>query len=417
MDLLRDKDVIQIVRNMLDLMDNRLVNHGERVTFLMTKLMEELGYSQDDIFLGAKLALFHDIGAYKTDEIDNLLSFESHDVWEHAIYGYLFLSRMSPLSQHADCILFHHLDYNKLLEIECSNKDLASLIHFCDRMDVLLQSHKNVDDYFKSQLKNGKFQQDHIDAFFRLNQDNRLLKRIFNGEYHQDMDELFSRYIFSQEEKHMYLCMLAYSIDFNSEFTVIHTIMTTSLAQEIAKFCDLSEHEIQKIYYGALLHDVGKASIPIKILEKPGKLTDEEMQIMQGHVLGSEKVLRGYVPDDILQIAIRHHEKLDGSGYPYGLAKDDLSLSECIVAVADILSALLGRRSYKDPLSVDKAMSIICEMAKDGLISQEVVDTFVEHQEEILMNTRQHSQELREIYESMQSDYVHIREEIGKYLL
>lgn len=231
------------------------------------------------------------------------------------------------------------------------------------------------------------------------------------------MDELFSRYIFSQEEKHMYLCMLAYSIDFNSEFTVIHTIMTTSLAQEIAKFCDLSEHEIQKIYYGALLHDVGKASIPIKILEKPGKLTDEEMQIMQGHVLGSEKVLRGYVPDDILQIAIRHHEKLDGSGYPYGLAKDDLSLSECIVAVADILSALLGRRSYKDPLSVDKAMSIICEMAKDGLISQEVVDTFVEHQEEILMNTRQHSQELREIYESMQSDYVHIREEIRKYLL
>lgn len=58
MDLLRDKDVIQIVRNMLDLMDNRLVNHGERVTFLMTKLMEELGYSQDDIFLRAKLALF-----------------------------------------------------------------------------------------------------------------------------------------------------------------------------------------------------------------------------------------------------------------------------------------------------------------------------------------------------------------------
>ena len=73
----------------------------------------------------------------------------------------------------------------------------------------------------RSVKKLERFQQDHIDAFFRLNQDNRLLKRIFNGEYHQDMDELFSRYIFSQEENHMYLCMLAYSIDFNSEFTVI----------------------------------------------------------------------------------------------------------------------------------------------------------------------------------------------------
>lgn len=416
MKLIEDRDVIQILRNMLNLIDERLVDHGERVTFLCVKIMEALHYRQEDIFLGAKLSLFHDIGAYKTDEVDRMLSFESNDVWEHAVYGYLFLSRMSPLTEHADCILWHHMSYEKLKKIGCSRIDITSLIHLCDRIDIYMRSDKVPDADFFAQLDPGMFFPKHVETFLKLNEHHVLSDALINGAYHKDMDILFESYTFSEEEKHMYLCMLAYSIDFNSEYTVSHTIITTSLAQEIARFCHVDHVELDKIYYGALLHDVGKAAIPISILEKPGKLTNEEMKIMRTHVIYSEKVLKGYLPEDILRIAVRHHEKLDGSGYPNGLHKEDLTLSECIVAVADILSALLGRRSYKQPLSIERTIEIVQGMAEEGKLSKTVVDAFVQNYHKILSNTYQSSKQLNDIYQAMQKDYLITCEKIKKYL-
>ncbi|MFR7591065.1 MAG: HD domain-containing phosphohydrolase [Longibaculum sp.] len=417
MKLIKSREVIQIVRNMLNLIDVRLVHHGERVTFLCVKILEHLHYSQEDIYLCAKLALFHDIGAYKTDEIDNMLTFESHDVWEHAIYGYLFLSRLSPLAAYADCVLFHHLDYEKLLTVDCSQLEMTSLIHMCDRIDVLLQSGIMVDQQFFDKTVDKKFMKKFVDAFYELDQNHHLLQQLVNHQYHKDIDELFESYTFTDDEKFMYLCMMAYSIDFSSEFTVVHTIMTTSLAVEIAKFCGMNDLEIEKIYYGALLHDIGKAAIPISILEKPGKLTEEETRIMQTHVEISEEVLKGHLPDDVLQIAIRHHEKLDGSGYPRGLCKDDLTLSECIVAVADILSALLGKRSYKSELSIEQAIEIVQDMANKGLISKEVVSVFVDNHQQIIKNVKDNSKEIQQIYLAMNEDYVSIYKRLEEYNL
>ena len=123
---------------------------------------------------------------------------------------------------------------------------------------------------------------------------------------------------------------------------------TTSISYELAKRMGLKGRALSDIYFGSLLHDLGKIGIPVEILEFPGKLSPQAMRIMRTHVELTGLILGPDVEEKIRKIAMRHHEKLDGSGYPLGLTAMDLSLEERIVAVADIVSALAGTRSYKE---------------------------------------------------------------------
>lgn len=412
MQILKDKDVVYIIRNMLDMIDKRLVAHGERVTFFVMKMMEEMNFTQEEIMRGCLLSLFHDIGAFKTDDIDDMLSFEKENVMHHAVYGYVFLRNLTPLKEYADCILYHHIPYHQLADISCSWKEFTALLHFCDRIDTLMQSDPSQIQEALRHGKTGRFKKEHVDLFLRLDKQHFLCKKILDNSYRKDIYALFPKIKFRDEEKHQYLRMVAYSIDFNSEYTVLHTILTTSLSLELGKQFQFDEENLIRLYYGSLLHDVGKCSIPISILEKPGALTDAEMAIMRTHVSASEAVLKGCLPEDILQIAIRHHEKLDGSGYPHHLTRDDLTLSERIVAVADIISALLGKRSYKDEFDIHKTIDILKAMAKQGKIDCDIVNVFIHSHDAILENVYKRSMRIEKMYEEMLQEYIRIIEQL-----
>jgi putative two-component system response regulator len=112
------------------------------------------------------------------------------------------------------------------------------------------------------------------------------------------------------------------------------------------------------------LHDIGKIGIPDHILLKPGKFTCEEFEIMKQHTVIGERILANSASPVLrtgAQIAISHHEKFDGSGYPYGLAGNDIPLYGRIVAVADVFDALTSARPYKTPWEVDSALALIRE--------------------------------------------------------
>ena len=95
-----------------------------------------------------------------------------------------------------------------------------------------------------------------------------------------------------------------------------------------------------------MFHDLGKIGIPLEILENPGRLTLEDMAVMKTHVEKTAVILNGWVSEEIRDLALRHHEKLNGTGYPDGLSASQLTLPQRILAVADIFSALTGERSY-----------------------------------------------------------------------
>jgi HD-GYP domain-containing protein (c-di-GMP phosphodiesterase class II) len=122
-----------------------------------------------------------------------------------------------------------------------------------------------------------------------------------------------------------------------------------------------------------LLHDVGKVAVPKSILEKKGRLTEEEFCFMKSHVFYTFKILKELsVQREILEWASYHHETLDGNGYPFKLSAKELSLGSRIMAVADVFTALMEDRPYKKGMEPAKALSIIEEMTRDKKLDARV---------------------------------------------
>ena len=195
----------------------------------------------------------------------------------------------------------------------------------------------------------------------------------------------------------------------------MHTLATTAFALELGRILRVSTKELQLLYYGALLHDIGKIAIPVEILEAPRRLTDEEMQVMKAHVSVSEKILRGIIDDEVLEVAVRHHEKLDGSGYHRGLKGEELTQLQRIVAVADILSALYGKRSYKDSFEPEKIKAILMKDAEAGKICQGIVSVAVGNFDTIIRNYEKQRKNTLGIYETILTQYDKIYEQFKIY--
>ena len=170
-----------------------------------------------------------------------------------------------------------------------------------------------------------------------------------------------------------------------------------ALAEQLkkeGKFADvLTDEFVQKLKRAAPLHDIGKIAVSDLILNKPGKLTDEEFAIMKSHTTEGWKILTKMVEDagdtidanylnESIDMAHYHHEKWDGSGYPTGIKGEEIPLSARIMAVADVFDALVAERVYKKPFTYEKAMAIITEGAGKHF-DPEIVETFTHISEKL----------------------------------
>jgi HD-GYP domain-containing protein (c-di-GMP phosphodiesterase class II) len=149
-------------------------------------------------------------------------------------------------------------------------------------------------------------------------------------------------------------------IDAKSPYTARHSQRVAEIADGIAVVLDFDGDERRTLRRAALLHDIGKLAISNRILDKPGKLTDEEFHAIQTHPVHTLHILeRAPCFAALADLAANHHEKLDGSGYPRSLTADALDLPMRVLAVADIYEALTAERPYRDPLPAQEALAII----------------------------------------------------------
>ncbi len=162
--------------------------------------------------------------------------------------------------------------------------------------------------------------------------------------------------------EHETLLRLAKAGEYRDEETGNHVIRMARFSRVIAETLGLDEAECESIELAAPMHDIGKIGIPDQILLKPGKLTPEEFEIIKEHTVIGYEILKGS-PSKYLkmgaEIALGHHEKFDGSGYPYGLAGEDIPMSARIVAVADVFDALTSSRCYKPAWSDQDALGLL----------------------------------------------------------
>lgn len=382
------ENVNEIIRKTLGIVNEKLVQHGEIVGYILNRMLTyEEKYTQKEIWEYSMLGWLHDLGLFREGKNIDMDKYEYESPWAHSIYGFLFLKYLSPLGNKADIVLYHHLNYNRYQRIESENIHIIECLAVADKMANFMQGGIDVmgADYF-ARNRDITFSGKAFRLFRHAEQAYSIRAKLASGDYQEEFYQALNKISYNEVQKKGFLEMIAYIIDFRSEHTVVHTMSTVNFAVQLGNLLHLSAAEVNALYYGALLHDIGKIAIPLNILESTGRLSDEEMRVMKAHVRITEMILEGCIDEEIERIAARHHEKLDGSGYHKGLKEADLTFPQQIVAVADILSALYGKRSYKESFDSNLIKKIINEDADNHKISKKAVDCLMENYDDVIAN-------------------------------
>lgn len=193
------------------------------------------------------------------------------------------------------------------------------------------------------------------------------------------MDEL-------QKTSLLIVQQLGKAAEFKDNETGLHVIRMSHYSRIISEKLKLSPEWTNLLFKAAPMHDVGKIGVPDHILRKNGPLTDEEWQIMCTHPEMGKQII-GHHGSPLLQlaaeIALSHHEKWNGKGYPYGLKGEDIPLSGRIIAIADVFDALTTKRPYKEAWPVEKALNLIREEA-GGHFDPSLVSLFLDSIDEVI---------------------------------
>jgi putative two-component system response regulator len=168
---------------------------------------------------------------------------------------------------------------------------------------------------------------------------------------------------------------MANAVEQKDHYTQGHVSRVSAMAMNIGRRMGLGETDMRALKIGGALHDIGKIGVPNAILNKPGPLTQEEMEIMKKHPEAGYQICLPLKKNlgPALDVIRRHHEKLDGSGYPDGLRDKDISTVARIMAVADIFDALVTDRPYRKAMPVEKAIRILKQEASEAKLDETAV--------------------------------------------
>lgn len=179
---------------------------------------------------------------------------------------------------------------------------------------------------------------------------------------------------------------LCYSAEYKDEDSALHMVRVSLYASILYKMVETCKEKIELISYAALMHDIGKIGIADSILLKPGKLTPEEFNIIKTHTINGARILsnskRGVIRMGY-EIALNHHEKWDGSGYPAGLKGKDIPLTARVVAIADVFDALSTKRVYKSAYSMETCIEML-RQERNKHFDGELLDLFLNNIDKIL---------------------------------
>lgn len=401
------KSIVNIFQETLNLLEPILVDHGGRVAYMLRCMLEyKGGYSKEQLDKYMIIGLLHDIGAYKTDEIDRLLTFDCKNVWSHSIYGYLYLRYLSPLKEEAAILLYHHLDYNKFGNIDYDSKEIAMYLHIVDRVDSLLcqNAYLKMLPLFEKE-RDRRFSGEGIDLFYQADKKYNILESLQNNHYHKSLEYWGNTIALNESDYEDCLKLVAYSIDFKSEKTLMRVLITNIIASHIASLLQFNTEEKNLLSYAALVHDFGMLGIPTKITNAPRKLEAAERKLVQTHVAVMENILSGNIGEEIIQIAAGHHEKLDGSGYPRGLKGDQINKLQRALAIADIMSALSCGNNRRIAYDRKEIINTITNEASAGKLDSDIVKIVVENIDGIMEDSTSSCDELLENYRAIKEQF------------
>jgi HD-GYP domain-containing protein (c-di-GMP phosphodiesterase class II) len=370
--------------------------HGQRVAYLSLLMSHSLSYSDPELIDFISCALLHDCGAseYIRKKEEALKSGKIYtEIYNgqkvvgdglHALLGERS-SRNLPFYGNTDgIILMHHEQSNGLGPLHCTEKEIplkSKIIFLADRMDVWYDLRTITRDGFNQMMKHMRscegqeFSKDALDFMEEQihYQDIQLMQDRGPKDCLLHLLPLHEKE-FTDTQVHNMAHFFGYIVDSKSKFTRAHSVGVSTKAERMASYYGWSKEKTLRFYLAGALHDYGKLTIPTSILEKKGKLTPTEFNRMKSHAIYTYITLND-IPgfQDIRDWAALHHEKLDGTGYFFGLTAEELPFESRVMACIDIYQALRETRPYKEGYSHAKAMEIMKSMASEGKIDASIV--------------------------------------------
>ena len=336
--------------------------------------------------------LFHDIGLVIYSEIlapediaklsedssytlSSLLYKIDRDMY-HAAFSARMMEKVGIVPQkYLEALRQHHNPLNKMT----GSDDvilISSILDVADNMSVIIRDMKS--DMVKIAETIDRFLINHkmVDEVRRAARD--LFKSYVEMTYVFDNDSMLDDFCeasihVSLEQFIETLKILVLMVDLQSPFTVKHSSSIAALARDIAAEMFKNKFDSLVMYIAGLIHDIGKLLTPVEILHKPGRLSKSERYVMNFHVSNTFKLLSKYSNlDEFAAIASLHHERLDGSGYPWGLRGNEIGMRARILQVADVFTALTEDRPYRRSMSSDEALKIIEDEVDKGRLDGDV---------------------------------------------
>lgn len=166
-------------------------------------------------------------------------------------------------------------------------------------------------------------------------------------------------------------------VERKDRYTYMHSERVSRYAVKIAKKLKLNSDHLENLTTASMLHDIGKIHVPEEVLNKPGRLTDEEYALIKKHATDGAEMVKGTYYDEVAPIIEQHHERLDGSGYPFGLKGDEILLEARIIAVSDTFDAMTEDRAYRKAFDPQFALNELKRL-KGTQYDAEIVDIFEE---------------------------------------
>jgi HD-GYP domain-containing protein (c-di-GMP phosphodiesterase class II) len=387
---------VSALAEVTDLSDPSLTTHQEQVAYIALAIAEELRLSSQEQCQIALAGELHDIGFLSLESRLKFAeqSFEVRETYDHELIGYALLRKLEPLEEAANMIRFHHLPWNNGKGKRANGVDVplgSHIINLADRIAISIDRRKDVLGQIQTitekvvDYSGTTFHPDLVKAFLSLSRMEYFwldASSSYCGRIVKRKLEPLNIWL-NMRDLVMLAEVFAQIIDFRSPFTAQHSSGVAATAGALARLAGFSANECQLIQVAGYLHDIGKLAIPGNILEKPSELDETEKRIMKSHVYYTYHTLEDIHGFETINTwASLHHERLDGTGYPFHLTAVDLPLGSRIMAVADVFTAIMEDRPYRKGMPSESALELLDEMTKSAL-DPHVVSILIENLEEV----------------------------------
>jgi HD-GYP domain-containing protein (c-di-GMP phosphodiesterase class II) len=394
------RDAIFSLSDALDLVGITHIHHGKRVAYIASEIGLCLGWNEkwlDRVYLASVL---HDCGVSRTQVHKRLIQFEWEKEVGHCEAGARMLGSCPALAHLAPLVLYHHTHWADLAETGLSHEDrlLANCIHLADRVDVLTLKSlidepdillgRNATRELISSKRDDWFYKQFVDAFLTVSRPAAFWLAMEGGRASGYAPKWLShghKRNLSFEDFRSLVGVFAQIVDAKSPFTKEHSEGVARLARYLGEQIGLTERSCELLELAGLLHDLGKLRVPDSVLDKNGPLTPVEFAQVQRHSFDGYEILKNVKGlEDVALWASQHHERLDGTGYPYCAGPNDLSIEARIIAIADIFQALAADRPYRKAMPLTEIVEFLRSQAASGKIDASVVECVCARPEECL---------------------------------